>query len=60
MLNDKQIKLFNSHVTALETLGGLLPIHPKLVNAKLVLVGCSGNDFEKPKPSMYAKAILSA
>ena len=48
--NDKYVKLFNSRATVLETLGGPLPIHPKLVHAKLVLIGLKGQDLDNPKP----------
>ena len=44
--NGDYTKLFNSPVMVLEILGGPLPIHPKLVNRKLVLLGCL--DIETP------------
>ena len=44
----------------LETLGGPLPIHPELINAKLLLMDCKWNDLENPKPSMYSKTVVSA
>ena len=40
MPNNEYIKLSNSRVTVLETLGVPLPIHSKLINAKLELMGC--------------------
>ena len=44
----------------METLCGLLSIHPKLIRAKSVLMGCKGNDLENPKSSVYNKAVVSA
>ena len=44
--NDEYLKLFGSRVTALETLGGDLPIPPKLISVNLVGMGCS--DLENP------------
>ena len=38
-------------------MGGPLPIHPKLVHVKLVLLGYK--DLENPKPSIQKKAISS-
>ena len=56
--NDKSLKLFNLRDTVLETLGGHLPIHPKLINKKLVGMSCS--DLENPNPSMLGKATTEA
>ena len=60
MPNDEYIKLFNSYVTVLETLGGQLHIHLKLVHAKLALMRHKGQDIENPKPHLYKKVILRA
>ena len=56
--NGEYIKIFNSCVIVLDTLGGPLPIHPKLVDAKLVLLGYK--DPDNLKQIMSEKAILSA
>ena len=58
--NGEHIKFFTSCVTVLDTLQGPLPIHLKLVNAKLVLMGCNRNDLENLKPHLYKKVILGA
>ena len=61
MPNNEYLKLFNARVIVLETLGGPLPIHPKLVTAKLVLMGLMGTDLECLKPNhQYKKAVISA
>ena len=60
MPNNKYLKLFNAQVIVFETLGGPLPIHPKLVTTKLVLMGLTGTDLECPKPNQYKKAVISA
>ena len=34
MPNNEYLKLYNTRVTVLETLGGTLPIHPKLIRTE--------------------------
>ena len=43
----------------MKTLGGPLPIHPKLVTTKLVLMGLMESNLECPKPNIYKKAVIS-
>jgi hypothetical protein len=60
MPNDEYLKLFNSRVTVLETLGGRVPVHDTLVLAKLKDMGVSPEDEDKPSDDTMAKAFESA
>ena len=44
----------------MKILGVPLPIHTKLVRAKLVLMGLTRSDLETLKPNLYEKAVISA
>ena len=64
MQNNEYLKLFNTRVTALETLGSRLCIHKALVIEKLKNTGINDGDLvipeERPDKDSCVKAFESA